>query len=61
MMGCLSLSHYLTTRDGIESLIVLFFTIIGGITLYLLPKGICTFVYWIKGGFDLDKKRDDTV
>ena len=58
-MGCLSLSHYLTTRDGIESLIMLFFTIIGGITLYFLPKGICTFVYRIKGGLDLDKRQND--
>ena len=60
-MGCLSLSHFLTTRDGIESLTMLFFTLIGGITLYLLPKGVCKFVYRIKSGTDLDKKGDETV
>lgn len=58
-MGCLSLSHYLMTRDGIESSFFLFFTLIGGVALYLLPKGICKFVYWVKDGFDLDKKHND--
>ena len=61
IMGCLSLSHFLTTRDGIESLTMLFFTLIGGITLYLLPKGVCKFVYRIKSGTDLDKKGDEIV
>lgn len=60
-MGCLSLSHYLLTRDAIEFSIAFFFTLIGGVALYFLPKGICKFVYWIKDGFDLDKKRNDAA
>ena len=57
----LSLSHYLLTRNGIEFSIALFFTLIGGAALYYLPKGICKFVYWIKDGLDLDKKRSDAA
>ena len=61
IMGCLSLSHYLLTRNGSEFSIALFFTLIGGAALYYLPKGMCKLVYWIKGGFDLDKKRNDAA
>ena len=60
-MGSLSLSHYLLTRDGIEFSIILFFTLIGGVALYFLPKGICKLVYWIKDGFVQDKKRNDAA
>lgn len=60
-MGCLSLSHYLLTRNGIEFSIALFFTLIGGAALYYLPKGICKFVYWIRDGLYLDKNRNDAA
>ncbi len=61
LLGCLSLAHFHSSRSGFELSIGLFFALIGGVALYFLPKGICKFVFWIKDGFDLDKKRDDTA
>lgn len=60
-IGCLCMVYSLIHHSRSDASICLFFTLIGGATLYFLPKGVCTFVYWIKDGFDLDKKRDDTA
>jgi hypothetical protein len=59
--GCFYLAGCLLSRSRSQFSSGLFVTIIGSVVSYFIPKWISKFAYWIKDGFDLDKKRDDTA